>query len=131
MRYRVWDTDLGKLFGVYDTEEEALGLVRLLAESYGKDVGDIAMTCERDDGSFGEAKSGATLVARAEEVAAERERAEVRRGEVIASGWGSRPGGSGYSEPMPLAAKGYLCPTHRPRKGLGAPVRGSRRSVGS
>lgn len=130
MKYRVWDTDIGKLFGVYDTEAEALALVRLLAESYGEDVEDLALTCKHGDGSFGEPQSGAALVARAGQVAAEREPAETRTGAVIAPRRSSG-GGSGHSEPMPLTAKGYECADHRPRRGLGVPGRKSARGIGS
>lgn len=85
MRYRVWDTDIGKLFGSYETEDEALAFVRLLAQSYGEDVGDVAMTCELADGSPGEARSGAALAAYAEQVATEPEPAAARSVEVIGS----------------------------------------------
>lgn len=130
MKYRVWDTDIGKLFGVYDAEDEALALVRLLAESYGEDVEDLALTCERDDGSFGESTSGAALMVRAGQGAVECEPAGSRTGAVIAPRRSSG-GGTGFSEPVPLAAKGYECANHRPRHGLGAPGRKSARGIGS
>lgn len=106
MTYRVWDTDLGKLFGVYDTEEEALALVRLLAESHGDDVEDFTMSRERADGSFGPPESGAALVQYANEVAEKRDRVEDRKGELVASGPKASAGGSEYSDSMPMAARG-------------------------
>lgn len=62
MRYRVWDTDINRLFGTYETDAEALALVRVLAPVYGEDIGDLAMTTERDDGTFGPARWGFALL---------------------------------------------------------------------
>ena len=52
MKYRVWDTDPGRLFGVFDIEEEALASVRTLASAYGADAEDLSLTCERPDGTY-------------------------------------------------------------------------------
>lgn len=107
MTYRVFDTSINKLFGAYSTEEEAMTLVRTLVGA--NDDGyadDLAVGCERDDGSSTEALSGAALLARADEVLAKDDRDRDRSGEVVAprrkrSGYGDSEGG------MPLAAKGY------------------------
>lgn len=86
MRYRVWDTDIGRLFGSFDNPEEALALVGTLVGTYGIDYAeDLALGCEFDDGSFTEPLSGAALVACAEIAAAERERAKAGPAEVVAS----------------------------------------------
>lgn len=133
MRWRVVDTDIGRLFGTYDNEEEALALVRTLVSSYGENCAeDLAMGGERDDGSFTEPLLGKDLLRRAEEVAAEREHAIARRGEVITSRQGS--GDSGHSEGTPMAARG-LSASGRVRsfvesktgKALRAPGRSRRR----
>jgi hypothetical protein len=80
MTYRVVDTRINKLFGAYETEEEALTFVRALVGANGDDyAGDLAVSHERMDGSFGESLSGAALVARAEAIAAERTAAPGRR----------------------------------------------------
>ncbi len=69
MKYRVFDTSINKLFGVYDSEEEAMALVRTLVGSNEDNIAnDLAVSCEHDDGSFTEPLSGAALVARAERV---------------------------------------------------------------
>lgn len=72
MRYRVWDTDINRLFGTYETEEEALALVRVLAPSYGEDIEDLAMTFEHDDGTFFPALWGFALLGYVEWLDAER-----------------------------------------------------------
>jgi len=113
MIYRVWDTDINRLHGTYDTEEDALALVRTLVTAYGDDYAeDLAVGGERPEGTFTEPLSGADLLAYAERVAAERERVGHRRLEVIASHGYS--GGGGYSEPSEaIAAKGMSCSTNR------------------
>ncbi len=85
MTYNLWDTEVGRLFGAYDTEEEALALVRTLVATYGAGYADdLTLGHRRADGSAGEPQSGAVLVARAEEVAA-RQEAVAGSGKVIAS----------------------------------------------
>lgn len=126
MKYRVWDMDLGKLFGTYETEADALALVRVLAESYGADAEDLTLTCERPDGSFGDPRSGGALVAYAEGFAAKNEQIETRQDEVAAS---NRSAPSGYSAPLPIAAKRYSLKSSQARRGLRAPGRGSRRNT--
>lgn len=86
MKYRLWDTDVGRLIGTYDSDAEPLALVRTFQSTYGADYAEnLTLSCERDDGSFGDPLSGAELAARAEQVAAEKDCAETRRGEVIGS----------------------------------------------
>ena len=36
MTYHLWDTDIGRYFGRFDTEDEALGFVRTLLAQYGE-----------------------------------------------------------------------------------------------
>jgi hypothetical protein len=43
-RWRVWDQELGKLFGTFDDEQEALALEGILRECYGEDADDIMVT---------------------------------------------------------------------------------------
>ncbi len=86
MRYRVWDTDINRLFGTYDTEDEALAFVGTLVARYGAAYAeDLAMGCERDDGSFTEPLSGTALLERLDESAARRAHAEAQRGGIAAS----------------------------------------------
>lgn len=86
MRYRVWDTDINRLFGTYDNEAEALSWVRTLVSRYGAGYADeLAVGGEREDGSLTEPLSGAALLKRVDDAAAERERAGAERGNVVAS----------------------------------------------
>lgn len=78
MKYRLWDTDINRLFGTFDNEDEALILVTSLLDSYGDAYAeDLALGCERSDGSFTEPLKGAVLIARAAEAAARRVAASV------------------------------------------------------
>ena len=79
MTYRVFDTGINKLFGVFPTEAEAMRLVRVLLSDDAGYADDLAVSCEADDGSFASPLSGAALIARADEVAAEEERTKIRR----------------------------------------------------
>lgn len=72
MKHRLWDTDINRLFGTFDTEDDALALVRTLVERYGDAyANDLALGCERLDGSFTAPLTGAALVERAWHVAQE------------------------------------------------------------
>ncbi len=74
MRYRLWDTDINSLLGIFDTEEEALRLVRTLVTRGGEAIAeDLSLGREDDNGARPKPISGAALIARAEEVAAEPE----------------------------------------------------------
>lgn len=74
MKYRLWDTDINRLFGAFDNEAEALAMVRTLIESYGDAYADdLALGCERLDGSFTPPLIGTALIARTRRVAPERE----------------------------------------------------------
>lgn len=86
MKYRLWDIDINRLFGTFDNEAEALGLVRTLVKSYGAAYADdLALGCEREDGTFAEPLTGAALVARAERVAATTEAVSSRSGRGVGS----------------------------------------------
>lgn len=74
MKYRLWDTDINRLFGTFDTEDEALAFVRALLESYGNAyANDLALGCERQDGSFTPPLTGAALVEHARRTPQEHE----------------------------------------------------------
>lgn len=105
MIYRVWDTDINRLHGTYDNEADALALVRTLVSAYGNDYAtELAVGSEAADGSFTEPLSGAALIARAEEVAAERDRALSQKAEFVGSGRGPSRSGSGL--PVAAASRG-------------------------
>jgi hypothetical protein len=73
MTYRLWDTDIGRLIGSFDSEQEALNLVLgLAANAPDGSVDDLTLSYEREDGTRGEPRSGATLLASAEAVDAKR-----------------------------------------------------------
>ncbi len=87
MTYRLWGTDVGRLFGAYETEEEALTLVRMLVGTYGAECAeDLSLSGDPATGIYADPLYGSALVARAEEVAVEKEHADARRGEMIGSG---------------------------------------------
>jgi len=98
MKYRVFDTSVNRLFGTFDTEAEAMTLVRTLVGSNEDDwADDLAVSCERPDGSFDEPLSGAALLARAEDVVAKRETVGIS---------GGNNSGDVASSVQPVAAKG-------------------------
>jgi len=79
-RYRLWDTDIGQMFGAFETEEEALSVVRILVSNYGDDiVDDLGLAQELPDGSPGTPLNGIELVRRANEAASEKEVDEPER----------------------------------------------------
>lgn len=124
MRYRVWDTDINRLFGTYEHEEDALALVRTLVGRYGEGyAADLSMGGERDDGSCTPTMSEIALLKRAENVAAEREQAEIGSGYVITSHPRSGDSGGGG---LPIAAKGMVC--RGPRRVLDGAARPRRKT---
>lgn len=131
MKYRLWDTDIGRLIGSFDTEEEALTLVRALAANAADGLADdLTLSHEREDGSRGESRSGASLLARAEMVVARNARGEAPQGAATDPRGSSGSGASGYDTPTEaVAAKGYSLTPNRPRRGMGAPGRGARRKA--
>jgi hypothetical protein len=67
--YRLWDTDVNRLFGTFDDEAAALELVRTLLNRYGEAYAeDLALGGEQRDGSFGPPLTGAALVARTKQL---------------------------------------------------------------
>jgi hypothetical protein len=78
MTYRVFDTSINKLFGVFPTEAEAMHLVRVLLSDDAGYADDLAVSCEADDGSFASPLFGAALIARVDEVAVEQARAKAQ-----------------------------------------------------
>jgi len=71
MVYRLWDTDIGRLLGRFDTEEEALRFVGTLLDAYPNlDPGDLSLGAEHEDGTRPAPVSGEALVARVEQAMA-------------------------------------------------------------
>jgi hypothetical protein len=67
MRYYLWDTDVSKLLGSYQREEDALEMVRTLTEHYGDDYAEcLALGREELDGTALEPIAGDELLKRAE-----------------------------------------------------------------
>lgn len=87
MRYRLWDTDIGQMFGAFETEEEALSVVRILVSNYGDDiVDDLGLAQELPNGSPGTPLNGIDLVRRANEVSREDDAGEPdRSGRIIST----------------------------------------------
>lgn len=71
MRYDLWDVESGGDPGRYETEEEALAMVRVMVREYGPAyAGDLNSGTEDDAGHCGEPLSGAALLSRIEVLAA-------------------------------------------------------------
>lgn len=86
MHYEVWDVDINRLFGTFKTEDDAMAFVRTLVRRYGRDyVKDLAMGCERNDGSLADPLYGEDLLRRVDEITADNGRAEARPAASIAS----------------------------------------------
>lgn len=78
MHYEVWDVDINRLFGTFDTEDDALAFVRTLVSRYGRDYAkDLALGCERDDSSVSEPLYGEDLLCRVDEVRIDTMRAKA------------------------------------------------------
>ena len=101
MRYKLWDTEAGTLFGVYADEEEVMNLVRTLISGYGVEIADdLELIVETDDGEPRGNYSGGALVARAEDLAA--------RAAVVAPGPGqvtAAPPRRDAAKAMPVRSK--------------------------
>jgi hypothetical protein len=73
MRYRIWDTEINRLFGAFVNEADALALVRTLINASGEAyANDLAVGCGRPDGTFTGPRSDAALVSDANQRAVER-----------------------------------------------------------
>lgn len=92
MRYKLWDTDIVKLYAVCETQEEAASLARTLLEGYPDDADDLELIIETDDGVSRGNYSGASLAKWAEEVLVERDAATARSSQTAVS----RGRGSGF-----------------------------------
>ncbi|MGI8643519.1 MAG: hypothetical protein ACR2LS_05330 [Thermomicrobiales bacterium] len=97
MRYKLWDTDVVKLYDVSGTEEEAASLARTLLEGYPDDADDLELTIETDEGASRGNYSGASLARWADDVLAERDAANARRSQTASS--------HGGSSGIPIAAR--------------------------
>lgn len=64
--YDLWDVEAGNLVGTFDTEGEALGLVRDLLDANGSDYADaLDLGCVDEQGAFRTIATGAALAATA------------------------------------------------------------------
>lgn len=137
MSCEVFDTNINRVFGAYDTEQEAMTVVRALITANGDAYAeDLAVGHDRTDGTFEGPWTGATLVARADEVLAEREPAAAGPAAAFFRDNKSRPRTS-----MPMAASGRsraartvdgalgAITRHRGQRGTEAP-HGTRRRKG-
>ncbi len=123
MKYRLWDTDVGRLVGTYDGTDEPLGVVLVFIDAYGDEYAEnLTLAPEGDGGKAGEPRSGHELVAMARALEAEHPRSAERRGELITS----RSRG-GYGEGLPMAAKGYQCANDQQRGAVTTPARDNKR----
>lgn len=103
MGYEVFDTDINRLFGTYETEKEAMMLARALITANGEAYAeDLAVGHDRADGTFEGPWTGAALIARADEVLAEHEPAAAGPTELVPSRGNKARSGTG----MPMAASG-------------------------
>ena len=66
MIYDLWDTPSGNIINTYETEAQALAMVRDLIEANGEDFADaLSLGYETDDGSVGIIADGRDLEVRA------------------------------------------------------------------
>ena len=73
MFYELWDLDSGNMIGDFDTEAEALAVVRSLLEVNANSFADLlSLGCTDDDGSFRIVSQGRPLAARADRAHEER-----------------------------------------------------------
>lgn len=120
MKYRLWDTSVGRLLGTYANEEEPLDIVLVFAESYGDGYAENLTLAP--EGAKEGSESGERLLARARAAASEKER-DSRPAEAI----GSRRPSGGYNAGLPLAADRYSCGPSRSARRVTAPARDRRR----
>jgi hypothetical protein len=65
MTFRLWDTDINRLFGAFDLEGEALSAAKSLIDTDGEAYADdLALGCEWQDGSFAPPLTGPALLRR-------------------------------------------------------------------
>lgn len=109
MRHKLWDTESGTLNGIYAREDEVAALVRVLVSSYGADVADdLELIVETDEGEPRGNYRGIELIARVEDLTADRGRADLHLGDAllpnqVPSGYG---GGSEGGLPLTAHSKG-------------------------
>lgn len=86
MKFNLWDTEVNRYLGQFEDEKDALRLVSMLISHHGRDYAeDLSLGRVTDEGAFLEPLTGATLLARVNEVLDGGQEAEERRGVVIAS----------------------------------------------
>lgn len=77
MKYSVWDTEIGNRLGRFDTEGDALGFVRTMIATYGREkLGDLSLDWRNEHGVCEEVV-GDALLDRAEDAVAKPEPATV------------------------------------------------------
>jgi hypothetical protein len=104
VKYNLWDTESSSFLGHFEDESEVMTLVRTLISHYGDAYAhDLGLGRVTDDGEILEALSGASLIARADEVLGDLSSADERQGVVIASHLQVRKVGMSI-EPMAAAA---------------------------
>jgi hypothetical protein len=78
--YKLWDVDVGKYIGRYDSERDALDVVSTFVRHYGNDAADdLSLTHVADDGVVLESLCGAALLQRIEERADRAHQRQKRR----------------------------------------------------
>ncbi len=86
MKYTLWDTETSNQFGQFEDENEVLALVRTLVNHYGERYAeDLGLGRVNEEGVILEPLSGAALIARVDEVLADRRPANEGGGELIGS----------------------------------------------
>lgn len=86
MKYTLWDTETSNQFGEFEDEREVLTLVRTLVNHYGaRDAEDLGLGGIDADGTILEPLSGAALLARVDEVLADRGAVDASAADLIGS----------------------------------------------
>lgn len=86
MTYTLWDIETSNHFGQYEDEKEVLALVRTLVNHFGaRYADDLGLGRVNEEGVILAPLSGAALIARVDEVLANRRPADKSADEVIGS----------------------------------------------
>lgn len=86
MKYTLWDIETSNHFGQFEDEKEVLSMVRTLVNHYGaRYAEDLGLGRVSEDGVILAPLSGAALIARVEEVLADRRPADESADELIGS----------------------------------------------
>jgi hypothetical protein len=86
MKYTLWDIETSNQFGQFEDEIEVLTLIRTLVDHYGaRYAEDLGLGCVSDEGVILEPLSGAALIARVDQVLADRPPADGSGNQLIGS----------------------------------------------